>query len=220
MRRIQFVFLMAACCAGAVSGIRITAARADCAKGAAVPGGWALVLAQESTFDDRTTTFRCTVLQADPPLPREVEFVTPGGRQPDGALVDVESIRPDGRHERTCLLLPDDYCLVQYVVAGEALRPVARWTVWIPGQLQAHSPETLESLEGWRAAEFQRRLDARAFDDLVIYEDSVNQSGPRRVVGAPPEEAIIFGAWKRQQHEDGAAGDGAAGDREAGDEEN
>lgn len=220
MRRTLFVFLMAAWCAGAMTGNRITAARADCGKAAPVSAGWALVLAQESTFDDRTTTFRCTVLQAEPPLPREVEFRTPGGRQPDGTLVEIESIRPDGRHGRTCLLLPDDYCLVQYVVEGEELRPVARWTVWIPGEFQAHSPETLESLEGWRAAEFQRRLDARAFDDLLVYEDSVNRSGPRRVVGAPPEEAITFGAWKRQQHEDGAPGDGETGDGGAGDGEN
>jgi len=219
VRKILLLFLMAVSCAGGFLGAWSVEARADCAKEAPESGGWALLLVREGAFDGRTTTFRCTVLQAEPPLPREVEFMTPGGRQPDGALVEVESIRPDGRHRHTCLLLPDEYCLVRYVLDGERHRPVRRWSLWIPGQPAARSPETMESLDGWRAAEFQRRLDARAFDDLVVYEESVNQSGPRRIVAGPPNEAHTFRDWKRQQPENGAAGDGETGEGVPGDGE-
>ncbi len=173
-------------------------ARADCGKESRGPDGWALVYVQSETFTDDVTTYTCTVLQAAPLLPAKATFITRGGRKADGAVVEVHSTRPDGRQERTCLLLADDYCLVQYHADGDRLTLAARHAIWVPGQPRAHSPESQAALKAWLAADLEARRLTQELDSLFVFEQGVNNTNPGAIFVGFPEEAVPFGEWRRQ----------------------
>lgn len=193
MRRAMWSILgMVLVCTGGV-------ARADCGKELGGPDGWALVYVQGEAFTDDVTTYTCTVLQADPGLPAKATFITRGGRKPDGGVVEVHSTRPDGRQDRTCLLLPDDYCLVQYYADGDRLTLAARHSIWVPGQPRAHSPESQAALKAWLAAEIEERRSTNELDSLLVFERDVNGTSPGAIFIGVPEEAVPFGEWRRHQ---------------------